>query len=123
MPAPAPEIVASSPADFARLTRTQKIAMLLVVLGEDTAISFLRVLQPDELESISAEMAKVGMLSIEMQNTVLKEFTDVAIHASTSLRGGFDFTQSMLEKALGIYKAATVISRDHRLPIERKAEA
>ncbi len=111
MAAPVPELLASSPADFARLTRTQKIAMLLVVLGEDTAISFLRGLQPDELESICAEMAKVGMLSIEMQNTVLKEFTDVAIHASTSLRGGFDFTQSMLEKALGLYKAATVISR------------
>ena len=111
MAAPIPEILASSPADFARLTRTQKIALLLVVLGEEAAISFLRGLQPDELEAICAEMAKVGMLSIEMQNTVLKEFTDVAIHASTSLRGGLDFTQSMLEKALGLYKAATVITR------------
>ena len=111
MPAPAPEILAATPSDFARLTRTQKIAMLLVVLGEETAISFMRGLQPDELEAICAEMAKVGMMSIEMQNIVLKEFTDVAIHASTSLRGGFDFTQSMLEKALGLYKAATVISR------------
>lgn len=111
MAAAAPEILASTPAEFSRLTRTQKIAMLLVVLGEDTAVAFLRSLHPDELESISAEMAKVGMLSIEMQNTVLKEFTDVAIQASTSLRGGFDFTQAMLEKSLGLYKAATVISR------------
>ena len=85
--------------------------MLLVVLGEETSIAFLRGLQPDELEAICAEMAKVGMMSIEMQNVVLKEFTDVAIHASTSLRGGFEFTQAMLEKALGLYKAATVISR------------
>jgi flagellar motor switch protein FliG len=106
-----PEILATTPAEFSRLTRTQKLAMLLVVLGEDTAVAFLRSLPPDELEAISAEMAKVGMLSIEMQNTVLKEFTDVAIQASTSLRGGFDFTQSMLEKSLGLYKAATVISR------------
>jgi len=111
MAAAAPEILASTPAEFSRLTRTQKIAMLLVVLGEDTAVAFLRSLHPEELESISAEMAKVGMLSIEMQNTVLKEFTDVAIQASTSLRGGFDFTQAMLEKSLGLYKAATVISR------------
>ncbi|MCE2826012.1 MAG: flagellar motor switch protein FliG [Verrucomicrobium sp.] len=111
MAAAAPEILATTPAEFSRLTRTQKIAMLLVVLGEETAVSFLRSLHPDELESISAEMAKVGMLSIEMQNTVLKEFTDVAIQASTSLRGGFDFTQAMLEKSLGLYKAATVISR------------
>lgn len=111
MPAPAPEILAATPSDFARLSRTQKIAMLLVVLGEETSIAFLRGLQPDELEAICAEMAKVGMMSIEMQNVVLKEFTDVAIHASTSLRGGFEFTQAMLEKALGLYKAATVISR------------
>lgn len=111
MAAAASEILATTPAEFSRLTRTQKIAMLLVVLGEDTAVAFLRSLHPDELESISAEMAKVGMLSIEMQNTVLKEFTDVAIQASTSLRGGFDFTQAMLEKSLGLYKAATVISR------------
>lgn len=79
MAAAAPEILATTPAEFSRLTRTQKIAMLLVVLGEETAVSFLRSLHPEELEAISAEMAKVGMLSIEMQNTVLKEFTDVAV--------------------------------------------
>ena len=58
MAAPTPELLASSPADFARLTRIQKIAMLLVVLGEETSISFLRGLQPDELEAICAKVVQ-----------------------------------------------------------------
>lgn len=111
MPAPAPETLPTNPSDFGRLTRIQKLAMLLVVLGEDTAITVLRNLEPEEVEAICAEMSKVGMVNVEMQATVLKEFTDVAMEASTSLRGGVDFTQTTLEKALGLYKAANVISR------------
>lgn len=111
MPTPVPETLPTNPADFGRLTRIQKLAMLLVVLGEDTAITVLRHLEPEEVEAICAEMSKVGMVNVEMQAAVLKEFTDVALEASTSLRGGIDFTQSTLEKALGLYKAANVISR------------
>ncbi len=111
MAAPVPETLPSSAAEFPRLTRIQKLAMLLVILGEDTAITVLRNLEPDEVEAICAEMSKVGMLNVELQGAVLQEFTDVALEASTSLRGGIDFTQSVLEKALGLYKAANVISR------------
>ena len=111
MPAPLQENLPSSAADFPKLTRIQKLAMLLVILGEETAITVLRNLEPDEVEAICGEMSKVGMVNVELQNTVLQEFTDVALEASTSLRGGIDFTQSVLEKALGLYKAANLISR------------
>jgi flagellar motor switch protein FliG len=111
MAVPLPETLPSSAAEFPRLTRIQKLAMLLVILGEETAITVLRNLDPDEVEAISGEMSKVGMVNVELQSAVLKEFTDVALEASTSLRGGIDFTQIVLEKALGLYKAANVISR------------
>ena len=77
MPAATPEILASTPAEFARLTRIQKIAMLLVVLGEETAVSFLRGLQPDELESISAEM----------MNQLMKENPNNLTHALRTWMG------------------------------------
>ena len=111
MAVPLPETLPSSAAEFPRLTRIQKLAMLLIILGEETAITVLRNLDPDEVEAISGEMSKVGMVNVELQSAVLKEFTDVALEASTSLRGGIDFTQIVLEKALGLYKAANVISR------------
>jgi flagellar motor switch protein FliG len=101
----------TDPADYPKLSRIQKLALLLVVLGEDCAVNVLRRLDPEELEPVSAEMAKIGMVNAEMQRVVMKEFTDVALEASTAIRGGVDFTQTALEKALGLYKAANLISR------------
>jgi flagellar motor switch protein FliG len=42
---------------------------------------------------------------------ILKEFSDVAVHASTSVRGGVDYAQATLEKAVGSFKASNVMSR------------
>ncbi len=71
----------------------------------------LKNLDEQEIEAVCTEMPKLTMLSHEIQNEILKEFTGVAIQAATSLLGGIEYTQSSLEKAVGLFRASNIISR------------
>lgn len=93
------------------MTRVQKLAALLIMLGQDGASHVLKNLDEQELEAVCAEMPKLTMLSQEIQNEILKEFTGVAIRAATSLLGGIEYTQSTLERAVGLFRASNIISR------------
>ncbi|MDX1952346.1 MAG: flagellar motor switch protein FliG [Verrucomicrobiota bacterium] len=102
---------ANVPSDVSKMNKVQKLAALLVILGPESASKVLKSMDENEIESVSAEMAKLAMISQEMQMEILKEFTEVAVQASSSLRGGIEYTQTVLEKSLGMFKASTVISR------------
>lgn len=101
----------SAGSETAKFTKIQKLAALLIILGPESAAAIMRNLDEHELESVSSEMAKMNLLSHDVQDEILKEFTEVALTATTSLRGGVDYTQAVLEKALGIFKASNVITR------------
>ena len=93
------------------LTKTQKLAMLLVMLGPENGGAMLRQFQPREVEAISREMARFSLITREQQQEILAEFSDVALAASTSLSAGVDATRNTLEKALGSFKANDVLGR------------
>lgn len=93
------------------MTPFQKMAALLVMLGPDGAAVVLKGFAPAEVDAISVEMAKIGLMDQPTQEAILKEFSDVAVEASTSVRGGLDFTTQALEKALGIFKANNIVTR------------
>jgi flagellar motor switch protein FliG len=97
--------------DFEHMTRVQKLAALLIMLGQDGAAQIIRNLDEQEVELVSAEMPKLTMISQELQAQILKEFTGIAVQAATSTLGGVEFTQGALEKALGLFKASNIISR------------
>jgi flagellar motor switch protein FliG len=98
-------------AEFENMTRIQKLAALLIMLGQDGASMILKHLDEHEVELVSAEMPKLALISQDMQAAILKEFTGVAIQAATSTLGGIEYTQGALEKALGLFKASNIISR------------
>lgn len=106
--------------DVASMTKVQKLAVLLVVLGPESAAQVLKHLSEAELECVSNEMSKLTMVSQAVQAKILEEFTEVAVVASSSLRGGIDYTQGVLEKAMGQFKASSILSRvaPERPPIE-----
>ncbi|MBE7504530.1 MAG: flagellar motor switch protein FliG [Verrucomicrobiales bacterium] len=114
-----PEEVLQSPgtradpesAELARLTKIQKLAALLVMLGPDSAAAILKSFEPAEVETITSEMARLPMISQTLQQHLLAEFSDVALEASTSLAGGLDFARATLEKALGVFRATEIINR------------
>jgi len=101
----------NSATDFSKLNKLQKFAALLIMLGPDSAAQLMKSLDDQELDAITGEMANITMVSQELQADILHEFAEVAVHASTGIRGGVDFAQIALEKALGLFKASNIISR------------
>jgi flagellar motor switch protein FliG len=97
--------------DIASMTKTQKLAALLVILGPDTAARLLKDLSEREIEAISAEMSKLNIISQELQVDILREFSDVAVQAGSSLLGGANYTRNVLEKSVGLFRATDIISR------------
>ncbi len=102
---------ATPPTEFAKMTKIQKLAILLVILGPDSAAQIMKGMEEHELDTLTTDMSKLGLISQEMQMEVLKEFTDIAVQAGTSVRGGLDFTRAALEKAVGLFRASDVLSR------------
>jgi flagellar motor switch protein FliG len=97
--------------DISKMTKVQKLAALLVILGPDSAAKILKNLDEHELESVSSELSKISLISQELQHEILKEFSPVAVEAGTSILGGLEYTQIVLEKSLGLYKSSDIISR------------
>lgn len=102
---------AAAAASAPKLTRVQKLAALLVILGPDAAAQILRGFGPEEVEALSTEMSKFAMIGQDMQTEILRDFSQVAVEASTAIRGGVDVTRAVLEKAMGLFKATQILSR------------
>ena len=105
------ETTSTAAAEVAKMTKIQKLAALLVMLGEESAGRLLKVLDEHELDAVSSEMSKLGLISREVQCEILREFNAVAVEASTAVLGGPDFTRVSLEKAVGLFKASDVLGR------------
>jgi len=101
----------SVPSDVSKMTRMQKLAGLLVIIGPEAAAQVMKNLDEHELETIASEMAKFTMITHEMQTELLREFTGVAVEASYSILGGVGYTQSTLEKSIGLFRANNIIGR------------
>lgn len=111
MPATATDLSPDVAAEHGELNKIQKLAILLVMLGPENAASILKPFQPREIEAISREMARSALISRDAQEQVLREFTEVALAASTGVPSGIEVTRVTLEKALGSFQASDVLGR------------
>ena len=93
------------------LTPTQKLAAFLVIMGEESAATIIKKFDDNERELICAEMANLPLLDAGAQGAVLQEMTIMAVEAQNAIVGGVDFTRGVLEKSVGIFKAAEIIGR------------
>src|SRR5262245_29923366 len=100
-----------APLDVSKMTKVQKLAALMVIIGPEAAAQVMKNLEEHELDSVSAEMAKMAIIPQEIQREILKEFTGVAVEASTSILGGVPYTQAALEKSVGLFRATNIIGR------------
>src|SRR6185436_1210684 len=97
--------------ESSRLTPVQKVAALLVVLGPEGAARILNRFDEKEVELISTEMAKMKLVSADLQTALLREFAEAAGQTGAAHRGGVEYTQAVLERAVGPAKASHLLSR------------
>jgi flagellar motor switch protein FliG len=100
-----------------KMTRYQKLAALCIILGPESAAQMLKNLDEHELETVSLEMSKLTLITQELRQEILREFTDLAVQASTAALGGAAYTKSVLEKSVGLFRASDIIGRVSPLPL------
>jgi flagellar motor switch protein FliG len=107
-----PEVDSKSvPLEVSQMSKLQKLAALLIIVGPDAAGQIMKNLGETELEAVATEMAKIPMIPYEAQVDLLKEFSTVAHEASSSILGGVSYAQAALEKSVGAYRASSILSR------------
>jgi flagellar motor switch protein FliG len=102
---------------ISQMTRHQKLAALLVVLGPESAAQILKTLDEHEVELVSTEMSKLTLITQEMRQEILREFSEMAVQASTAALGGAAYTKAVLEKSVGLFRASDIIGRVSPAPI------
>ncbi|MBP9902187.1 MAG: flagellar motor switch protein FliG [Verrucomicrobiota bacterium] len=107
----APDTSQSAASETSSLTRLQKFAVLLLMLGPETAAQILQHCDEKEIEAVAVEMVRLNIVSQEVQAEVLVEFAQVAVHAGTAVSGGAEVVRATLEKAVGQFRASAIVRR------------
>ena len=81
------------------LPTLRKAAMLLIVLGEQTAAEMLQHLSEDDVQKVSREVARVTAISAEQSESILEEFHHISNAGDYVARGGVDFARKLLLRA------------------------
>ena len=106
-----PEVDLKKEDEFQALTKTQKTAIIMMVLGEEEAANVIGHLPPREVQHLGAAMVSVANVSQGAVDMVLDEFV-VTMKQQTNLSmGTSDYVQRVFNKALGEDKASSVLNR------------
>ena len=94
--------------DYRKLTGQQKIAILLMSVGEESASKLFGMMDNDEIKEISSTMATLGEISSETVERLYIEFTE-QMTASGAVVGTYDTAERLLIKALGKDRVDTIM--------------
>jgi flagellar motor switch protein FliG len=89
----------------------RKSAILLMILGEETASSILRYLSEEERNAIVKEIAENDVVSSEESSKVLDEAYTNLLKSTIIATGGVEYARKVLEKAEGIVGATKFLAR------------
>ncbi len=94
--------------DYRKLTGPQKIAILMMSVGEENASKLFGMMDDEEIREISSTMATIGEISAETVERLYLEFTE-QMSASGAVVGTYDTAERLLVKALGKERVDTIM--------------
>src|SRR5581483_6433319 len=97
--------------DYGKLSRQQKLAIFLIIIGPEAAAEVLRQFDDAEIELICREMSTFSIIPKEVQKLSLEELSGLIAKSVSSALGGLNYAQRTLEIAKGDYKASSTIGR------------
>jgi flagellar motor switch protein FliG len=89
----------------------QKVAILMVSLGEEVSGEVMKHLTDYEIEEITQAIAGLKNIGVEMMDQVLEEFEQSLLAGEWVSTGGVDFARTALERAVGPRKAQEILDR------------
>lgn len=93
------------------LEAKEKVAILMIALGQDTTAHVMKYLSDLEIEDVAQTIAELDVVTTEQEDSVLGEFEQLLIAGKYVSQGGIDFARGALEKALGPRKAQGLLDR------------
>ena len=93
------------------LTSSQKAAAVIVSLGADKASGLYQYMEPEDVEALTLEVARLGMLNSEQTEAVLTEFYQNCLTNKAVTEGGLEYARSVLEKAFGNQTAQALLEK------------
>ncbi len=89
----------------------RKAAIVLLSLGQDNASPVVGLLERNQIEEVSRELASLGAVTPEEQDMVLEEFYRLALAHRYVEQGGLSYAQALLEKSLSHEEAQEIIKQ------------
>ena len=93
------------------LSYSQKAAAVIVSLGADKASSLYQYMDPEEIEALTLEVARLGMLDSEETEEILTEFYQNCLTNKAVTEGGLEYARTVLEKAFGNQTAQSLLAK------------
>ena len=93
------------------LTARQKVAILMISLGQETTAEVMKYLTDYEIEQIAQAISELEVVTTEQEDEVLEEFEQMLIAGQYVSQGGMEFARGALEKAMGPRKAQALLDR------------
>jgi flagellar motor switch protein FliG len=92
--------------DYRKLSRPQKLAVFLIVVGPESAAEMLRQFDDASIEVLCREMATFPIVPANVQKQAMEEFSGLIAQSAGSALGGKNFAQKTLELAKGQHASA-----------------
>ena len=80
-------------------------------LGAEKASNLYKYMDPEDVEQLTLEVARLGYLNAEQTEDVLTEFTQMCMTNKAVTEGGLEYARSVLEKAYGEQAADDLLNK------------
>ena len=90
---------------------SQKVAILMIALGQETTAEVLKYLSDQEIERIAQSISEMETVTTEQEDEILGEFEQLLMAGKYVSQGGMDFARGALEKAMGPRRAQDLLDR------------
>ena len=93
------------------LNSKQKAAAVIVSMGAEKASQLYQYMEPEDVELLTLEVAKLGFLDSEVTEDVLNDFYQMCMTNKAVTEGGLEYARSVLEKAYGQQAADDLLNK------------
>lgn len=96
------------------LTGPQKAAAVIVSLGAEKASMIYKYMDPEDVEALTLEVARLGYLNSEQTEEVLGSFYEECLTNKAVTEGGLEYAKTVLERAFGEQVAENLLEKVER---------
>ena len=93
------------------LTSAQKAAAVIIALGAEKESLLYKFMEDEDVEQLTLEVARLGILSTRQTEEILNEFYQLCMTNKAVTEGGLEYAKAVLEKAYGEQAALELLGK------------